>query len=35
MAPSLNYIEKRADWQAYIDKNVYKQKDPDIGGSTP
>jgi len=35
MAPSLNYKEKRADWQAYIDKNVYKQTDPDIGGSTP
>jgi len=27
LAPSLNYKEKRADWQAYIDKNVYKQKD--------
>ena len=26
-APSLNYKEKRADWQAYIDRTVYKQKD--------
>ncbi len=25
MAPSLNYMEKRTDWQAYIDKNVFKQ----------
>jgi hypothetical protein len=27
MAPSLNYKEKRAEWQAYIDRTVYKQKD--------
>lgn len=27
MAPSLNYKEKRTDWQAYIDRTVYKQKD--------
>jgi hypothetical protein len=28
MAPSLaNYKEKRADWQAYIEKNVYKNDD--------
>ncbi|KAI8476168.1 MAG: hypothetical protein J3K34DRAFT_402308 [Monoraphidium minutum] len=27
MAPSLNYKAKRADWQAYIDRTVYKQKD--------
>jgi hypothetical protein len=26
MAPSLNYMEKRTDWQAYIDKNVFKQE---------
>jgi hypothetical protein len=25
MVPSLNYKEKRTDWQAYIDKNIYKQ----------
>jgi hypothetical protein len=34
-APSLNYREKRAPWQAYIDKHVYKQKDDMPGGSTP
>ena len=27
LAPSLNYKEKRSDWQAWIDKNVHKQKD--------
>eukprot|EP00878_Enallax_costatus_P010060 GHUV01010501.1.p1 GENE.GHUV01010501.1~~GHUV01010501.1.p1 ORF type:complete len:270 (+),score=67.17 GHUV01010501.1:147-956(+) len=26
MAPSLNYHEKRADWQAYIDRTFYKQE---------
>ena len=24
-APSLNYAEKRSDWQAWIDVNVHKQ----------
>eukprot|EP00775_Hariotina_reticulata_P003512 gene3512-3782_t len=26
MAPSLNYHEKRAPWQQYIDQNIYKQE---------
>jgi hypothetical protein len=26
MAPSLNYQEKRTDWQRYIDQSIYKQE---------
>jgi hypothetical protein len=26
MAPSLNYHEKRAPWQQYIDQKIYKQE---------
>jgi hypothetical protein len=26
MAPSLDYHNKRADWQAYIDRTFYKQE---------
>jgi hypothetical protein len=26
-APQLNYLEKRTEWQAYIDKNVNKRQD--------
>jgi len=26
MAPSLDYHNKRTDWQAYIDRTFYKQE---------